>query len=90
VSRVYSTYEAKAKFSEVLRKVRAGQRVLITFRGEIVAQMAPVEPAKQTLASRLEQLEATGVIGPPGKPSGGFPRFQRRPGALTRFLRSRD
>lgn len=90
MSRVYSTYEAKAKFSEVLRKVRAGQRVLITYRGETVAQMAPVEPAKQALASRLKQLEAAGAIGPPGKPSEGFPRFQRRPGALARFLRSRD
>ena len=33
MAHVYSTYEAKARFSEVIRKVRAGQRVVIAYRG---------------------------------------------------------
>jgi prevent-host-death family protein len=90
MSHVYSTYEAKAKFSEILRKVRSGQRVRISYRGETVAEVAPVEAPKATFEERLKQLEAEGVIGSPGKPSGGFPRLKRRPGALARFLRSRD
>ena len=49
VARVYSTYEAKAKLSEILRKVRAGQRVGISYRGELVAEVAPVVPARETL-----------------------------------------
>ena len=36
---VYSTYEAKTKFSELLRKVRQGGRVVITFHGEPVAEI---------------------------------------------------
>ena len=35
----YSTYEAKARFSEVMRKVRSGQRVRITYRGEEIAEI---------------------------------------------------
>jgi len=37
----YSTYEAKAKFSEVIRKVRAGQTVRIAYRGEEIAEVRP-------------------------------------------------
>ena len=40
---VYSTYEAKTKFSELLRKVRQGGRVVITFHGEPVAEIRPIE-----------------------------------------------
>ena len=39
MARVYSTYEAKAKLSEILRKVRAGQKVGISYRGELVAEV---------------------------------------------------
>ena len=34
VSTTYSTYEAKARVSELMRKVRAGQRVIISYRGK--------------------------------------------------------
>ena len=40
----YSTYEAKARFSEVLRQVRAGTTVTVTYRGEPVAEIRPIEP----------------------------------------------
>jgi len=90
MARVYSTYEAKAKLSEILKKVRAGQRVGISYRGELVAEVAPVEPARETLAQRLKRLEAHGVIVPAKRPGKPFPRIARRPGALKRFLASRD
>ncbi len=90
MSRVYSTYEAKAKLSEIIRKVRGGQRVLIAYRGEAVAEVAPVKPAKSNLADRFKRLEAEGVLGPPGKPSERFPHFGKRRGALARFLDSRE
>jgi len=33
----YSTYEAKSRFSEIIRKVRAGRRVIVTHHGARVA-----------------------------------------------------
>ena len=32
--KTYSTYEAKAKFSEILRKIRGGESVYVTYRGK--------------------------------------------------------
>ena len=55
---VYSTYEAKAKFSELLRKVRQGGRVVITFHGQPVAEIRPIEKRMETLEERIERLTA--------------------------------
>jgi prevent-host-death family protein len=90
VARVYSTYEAKAKLSEILRKVRTGQSVGITYRGDLVAEVRPVDPVRESLEERIRRLEAQGVLTPPGRPNRGIPRVVRRPGALKRFLASRD
>ncbi len=90
MSRVYSTYEAKARFSEIIRKVRSGQRVRISYRGETVAEVAPVEASKPTIEGRLKQLEAEGAIGPNPRAVGRLKPIAKRPGALKRFLESRD
>ena len=90
MARVYSTYKAKAKLSEILRKVRAGQRVGISYRGKLVAEVAPIEPARETLAQRVKRLGARGVIVPARSPGKPFPRIARQPGALKRFLATRD
>ena len=34
MAQTYSTYEAKARFSETIRKVRAGQRIIISHGDE--------------------------------------------------------
>lgn len=87
---VYSTYEAKAKLSEILRQVRQGKTVVISHRGEPVARVCPVEPPKETLDERIARLRVAGVISPPGDPKKGIPMVAHRPGALKRFLASRD
>ena len=38
----YSTYEAKARFSEVLRHVREGRTVTVSYRGEPVAEIRSI------------------------------------------------
>lgn len=86
---VYSAYEAKAKFSEILRKVKAGQRVIISYRGEEVAEIRPLETPRALEAS-LQQLEADGILSPPIRRQGRFTPVARRPGALARFLESRE
>lgn len=87
--RTYSTYEAKAKFSEILRKVRGGESVYVSYRGEEVAEIRPVEK-RESLEQRLKKLEEEGIITPAKKPRGPLRPIAKRPGALKRFLESRD
>ena len=85
----YSTYEAKARFSEVIRKVRAGRRVVVTHHGVEVAEIRPLDKSPETLAERLESLARDGrVARAAGAP--GVRLIARRPGALARFLADRE
>ena len=77
--RTYSTYEAKARFSEILRQVRAGQRVVVTYHGREVAEIRPTE-----------RLEAEGTVVPPSRSRAELGPLAQRPGALKRFLDNRD
>ena len=43
----YSTYEAKAKFSEIMRKVREGKHVYISYRGKEVAEITTFGERRQ-------------------------------------------
>jgi len=86
----YSTYEAKTRFSEVIRRVRAGQRIIISHRGRAVAEIRPLTTQGLDLASRLERLEEEGAISRRGAPGGPLRPLARKPGALTRFLESRE
>ncbi len=52
----YSTYEAKAKIGEVIRRVREGQRIVIAYRGKDVAEIQPIkEPVRETLEERIRR-----------------------------------
>jgi prevent-host-death family protein len=86
----YSTYEAKARFGEIIRRVRAGQRAVITYRGEEVAEIRPIKAAEKSLEESLPRLEEDGILGPPGQAPGRLQPLARRRGALTRFLESRE
>lgn len=86
----YSTYEAKAKFSEVIRKVRAGQTVRIAYHGEEIAEVRPLYGVRASLGKRVARLEEQGVLSRPRKPGGTLRPLVRRPGALRRFLESRE
>jgi len=88
--RTYSTYEAKARFSEILRQVRAGQRVVVTYHGQEVAEIRPTERKGSSLERRLERLQAEGTVVPPSSPRGKLEPLAKRSGALERFLQSRD
>ncbi len=90
MAQTYSTYEAKAKFSEVLRKVRAGQRVVITYHGKAIAEIRPLQAAGGSLEASLKRLEDEGILSQGVKPGRRFRPLAKRPGALARFLESRD
>lgn len=86
----YSTYEAKSRFSEVIRQVREGNTVTVSYRGEPVAEIRPIQKAPQTIEERLDELERQGVLERAKGPR--FPRKvgEHRPGALKRFLEDRN
>ena len=51
--------ELKAKLSEYLARVRAGEEIVVTERGRPVARIGPAEPA---VDEHLAELERAGVI----------------------------
>jgi prevent-host-death family protein len=90
MSEVYSTYEAKSRFSEIIRKVRAGKRIVIAYRGEQIAEIRPLAAPPADLEERLRELERDGIITRAADRRTAWKPLARRPGALRRFLRSRD
>jgi len=87
---VYSIYEAKAKFSELIRRVRQGRTIIVSHHGKPVAEIRPIRSADVGLEERIEQLERRGVLRPPIDPEAALDAVARRPGALQRFLDERD
>lgn len=86
--RVYSTYEAKTHFSEVMRLVREGRSVIVTYQGEPVAEIRPLDPKGGT-AARLEWLRSRGSLLDGGGGRAVPAPLALRPGALERFLDDR-
>lgn len=56
--------ELKARLSEYLARVKAGEEVLVTDRGRPVARLVPVGPVPddETEAARLRTLEREGLV----------------------------
>ena len=85
-SNTYSTYEAKARFSEVLRKVRKNKTVVVTSRGRPIARIVPYQTTEESLEQRLSRLEDQGIVsGDPGARD-WFEALEKSTGALKRFL----
>ncbi len=59
-----SVSELKAKLSEQLRRVKAGEEVVVTERGRPVAVLSPVPKAKAGSAELTELIRA-GLVRPP-------------------------
>ena len=90
--REYSLYEAKARFSELVRRVRErGDTVVVTYHGQPVAEIRPIaQPNENTLAARLARLEEKGILQPAAGVRRRLRKVVRRPRALDRFLEDRD
>lgn len=63
-----SITELKAKLSEHLAAVRAGEEVIVTDRGQPIARLGPVEGADE-MESRLTSLVRAGRLRPPITPT---------------------
>jgi prevent-host-death family protein len=89
--KTYSTYEAKARLSELLARVRKGDVVTITHRGEPVAEVSPITRSENSIDKRLDELRRKGIVSfPTGEVKGVMKTLAKRPGALRRFLDSRE
>lgn len=59
------SFEAKTKFSEILRKVSRGERFTVTLRGRIVAEIVPptsaIKPLPQDVIDRLRNPKISGM-----------------------------
>ena len=86
---VYSLYEAKAKLSAIVRRVREGATITVTVHGKPVAEIRPIAPEKEGLLSRLATLEERGELIVARKPF-ALRTLATRKGAVKRFLAERD
>lgn len=87
--KTYSTYEAKARLSELLDRVRKGDVVTITHRGKPIAEVRPIDRAERSLDMRMDDLRRSGIVSRPTKRCTLKPLARRR-GALRRFFASRE
>jgi len=86
--KTYTTYDAKARFSELLKRVRAGDSVRISYHGRTVAEIRPVHDAGVDRA--LTDLEELGIVDRPAASTGRLEPLAKKPGALARFLEARE
>lgn len=89
MTETYSTYEAKAKLSEVLRKVESGKTIIISRHGRPIAEVRPVLRSPADLEQRIKDLSQQGVLTPASVQRGSLKPLVRRAGALRRFLSDR-
>ena len=59
--------DLKARLSEYLAGVRAGEEIIVTDRGRPVARIAPVR-SEPGIDGRIDRLVRTGQITPPSDP----------------------
>jgi len=86
----YSTSEAKAKFSEILRKVRSGKTVTVSYYGQPVAEIRPINERIPSNEDHLRRLQERGVIVPAKSPLLPFEPVVNRQGVLAQFLEDRN
>ena len=90
MTETYSTYDAKAKLSEILRKVEDGGTIYISRHGEPIAEVRPIRREPATLEQRMAELTERGVLTVPTGPRSPLRPLAHRPGALRDFLADRN
>ena len=81
--------ELKARLSEYIRRVRAGEEVLVSDRGKVVAELRPPRKMMPEPRSGLDELERKGLadLGAPNDPE-AYPELDSivEPGEGSRLL----
>jgi prevent-host-death family protein len=90
--KIVGVRELKNRLSEMVRAVKAGEHVLVTDRGTVVAELVP--PGRRRtdpdLPAGLARLADRGIarLGAPNDPAlyGGLPPLQRKPTSAATLL----
>jgi len=81
--------ELKSNLSQFIRKIEAGERVVITVHGRVVAQLVPHESNSGRAPSAVERFIASGVITAPveqGDPLEHRPRLRLPKGTAQALI----
>jgi len=54
--------ELKAQLSNYMKRVKAGDTVVITERGKAVGRIVPIEPAQPSIEERLQAMIREGIV----------------------------
>ena len=72
-----------------MRRVRDGDTIVVTYRGELVAEIRPLEKRRMTQEEWDREMERRGVLHRAKNPNARLKLGKYVPGALDRFLAER-
>jgi prevent-host-death family protein len=81
--------ELKDNLSRYIRRIEAGERVVVTAHGRVVAELVRPASDRQSGISQFDQLIASGVITPPvegGDPLEDCPEIRLPPGTAAALI----
>jgi prevent-host-death family protein len=83
--------ELKNNLSSYIRRIEAGERVVVTAHGRVVAELVPPQTFSRRQRSQFDRLVASGTITPPaedGDPLEGCPQIRLPRGTVTALIDS--
>jgi len=83
--------ELKDNLSRYIRRIEAGERIVVTAHGRVVAELVPPSRSETGNRRRYEALVASGVIRPAledGDPLEGWPDITLPPGTAADLIDS--
>jgi prevent-host-death family protein len=83
--------ELKDNLSRYIRRIEAGERIVVTAHGRIVAELVPPAAGRHGRISQFDLLVASGVITPPvehGDPLEDCPEIRLPPGTAAALIDS--
>lgn len=81
--------ELKDNLSRYIRRIGAGERIVVTAHGRVVAELVPPAADGRGRTSQFDQLIASGVITPPdeaGDPLEDCPEIRLPPGTAAALI----
>ena len=81
--------ELKDNLSRYIRRIEAGERIVITAHGRVVAELVQPGALARSTPRRFDELVASGVIRPPledGDPTEGWPDIELPAGTAAELI----
>ena len=90
VSWLYVPFEIRTPTPKLRRESPVPLAKVVAYRGEEIAEIRPIEANGNGLDKSLKRLEDRGRLSRARTPTGPLKPLVRKPGALARFLDSRE